>query len=157
MQERIRMFLNHSGRGDPARLSEVADGIIAIAFRAKPKAIVEVVPGYIDHDLNFQRLGSWDAWYRDIAFRVDEVTRRPVYDYVVIPALEGERTLVDLRLSQGQGLITWFMLQRGAPVRAFFPAAPSATSAPTEVDGWLRVAHAWKQDPSDFKHGWRVA
>lgn len=158
MQERLRFFLNHAGRGDPEKLTAIANDLTALVYLLRPKAVVEVVPGYIDHDKNFQLRGGWDAWCRDIAYRVDEITRRPVYDFVIIPAMGGEQGLGDFRLGQAQGLITWFMLKRepapgGNPcgVRAYFP------DGETRAAQWQHVSHAWRAEPHDFKHGWRVA
>lgn len=81
----FRAFLAHAKSESELQIEGARRLTTMILEReAKGRAVVEVVLGRVDYDLNFKRCGSWDGWAQDVVKRQDYVTRDPVYGAIVV-------------------------------------------------------------------------
>jgi len=82
----VRAFLAHSKGDDEMRVSQLRDDIRSALERISAgRRAVEVVTGRDFYLTDFSRLGSWEAFAREVAGGIHYLTREPLFSVIVVP------------------------------------------------------------------------
>ena len=131
----MRVFLAHSKGTTDIVIQRWAEGVKAW-FKARGEE-VEVVAGVDDFNQNIGNDGTFDAWARGIARRVDTFTGLRVYGAVVVPGREmGKATGLIVQGAFEMRLYVFSLEDVGDQIELY------DASGVTEVD------------PNDFFRGW---
>lgn len=136
MAAELRVFVAHR-KDDSLDLGALRDAIYAaLVLESKGRREVRVTLGRDDYNANASRLGSWNAWIRDVATGLDYVTREPRFHAYIVP---------DERIGKATAEILAMALHCRKPVLRWLG------------NGQFRpISLVQKVAERDFKSGWAV-
>lgn len=116
---RRRFFLAHSKAADEDELEMLVKAASAILDRFANGKPFDLVLGRTYFEARFTACGSWEGWTTEIAVGVDFVTRRPLFDAIMVPAAPvgaGTAAMVKKALGVGKPVIAFTIEGKHAPV-----------------------------------------
>jgi len=81
-----RFFLAHRKAADDAELDELVTICSALIDRLSHGKPFDLVLGRTYYEARFKACGSWDAWTAEVATGIDYLTRKPIFDAIMVPA-----------------------------------------------------------------------
>tara|TARA_R100001082_G_scaffold110514_1_gene90648 strand:- start:3412 stop:3882 length:471 start_codon:yes stop_codon:yes gene_type:complete len=103
----IRIFYAHPSGEDTETISQnsirIQELIRAKGERAGKDLKVSVVPGHEDFRIHCR--GDWNVWTKSVVKREHAITRKPYYDFIVVPGTTVGRAtaqIVDLAVRAGR-------------------------------------------------------
>lgn len=132
----LRLFIANARSDDESELTRLKTAIEIAAIKAFPAKTVIVTLGRDDFFTHKDRLGSWEAWNRDVATGIHPTTREPRFHGIVIP---------HDRFGAATAQIAQYAFGIGKPVLKW-----SAERGLTVAKSVVKV------NERDFKTGWKA-
>ncbi len=140
----IRVFYGHASGVSDESITEgcrkIQELVRAKGERAGEELKVSVVPGR--DDFRIHNRGDWDVWAKSVTKREHAMTRKPYYDFIVIPTQYVGRATAQ---------IVGHAVRVGRPVFLL-----SESSTPDGQNGKLeRITQVYPYDVDDWQGGYK--
>ena len=103
----MRLFYAHPSSDPPSVVSEDQEKLRELLTK-RGASPVRITLGRKDFDSNFR--GDWAAWAEGVISRIHSVTRKPIYEVIVVPGQRCGRAtaqVVDAALKAGRPVLLW--------------------------------------------------
>lgn len=104
----MRFFYAHPSSDPPSIILEDRERLRILLAERGAGCPVQITLGRKDFDSNFR--GDWAGWAENVVSRVHSVTRRPVYDVIIVPGQRCGRAtaqVVSAALKVGRPVFLW--------------------------------------------------